>query len=255
VPALPADTLEVVSTSPAAGATLTPTDNLQVTVHYNLTSAASGFLSVYLERFTDNQCRETDLGTYGATEAMQTVSGGDQTVTVSLPQIPFDAAYAGLGVVLSSDSSNTTVFVHDMNYSANCFATSSASIGAPPSLTDTITLISISPPAASGLTFGGSDIVATVQVDLVSGPGNIVMWFERFHDSACTVPGYDPSNNSTLNNTPPEPLAAGSQTFSISLPMPPLDTEYVGVGFRLWDEAMTSTLVILAYPVCYQVNY
>jgi len=125
----------------------------------------------------------------------------------------------------------------------------------PPAAVDSIQFVSITPLAADGLRITDTSVTAIVQVNLVTGPGKIVMWFERFHDAACTQVGLDPSGNSSMNSSEPIYLVAGSQQVTITASAPPLDIEYVGVGFRIWTEDGSASLAELYYPVCYQVMY
>ena len=67
------------------------------------------------------------------------------------------------------------------------------------------------------------------------------MWFERFHDAACTEVGFDPSGNSSMNSSDPLYLEIGSQQVTVTAAAPPLDIEYVGVGFRIWNLDGTSS--------------
>jgi hypothetical protein len=130
-----------------------------------------------------------------------------------------------------------------------------AVIGEPPALVDSIQFVSITPAAADGLRYGDLSVTAVVQVNLVTGPGSIVMFFERFHDAACTDPGFDPSGNSTMNSSEPLYLEIGSQQVTVTAAAPPLDIEFVGVGFQIWAPGNASILAELYYPVCYQVMY
>jgi hypothetical protein len=125
----------------------------------------------------------------------------------------------------------------------------------PPVVVDSIQFISITPAAEDGLRITDTSVSAILQVNLVSGPGNIVMFFERFHDAACTEVGYDPSGNSTMNSSEPLYLETGGQQVTVSAVAPPLDIEYVGVGFQIWNTDGSTLLAELYYPVCYQVMY
>jgi hypothetical protein len=246
------NSVEVISTSISPDRGFLPGDiQVSVSVHYTLTEPEAN-LVVWFERFQDANCTipgsDTDgNSTYGPL-GIYSILAGEQETVVDLSLPAFDSPYAGLGVSIHSiDNANT--LVENPWYLCYPVQQSTQLPG------NWIGIVDSTPSYDQGLSTTDSQITLVVGVILLGEDGLLQIWFERFRDANCTELGSDPAGSSSIPGGVLQDIPAGDQRITLTMEPPLLDTEYVGVGARIWSKSDT-TLILAAMPnyFCWRVN-
>jgi hypothetical protein len=119
---------------------------------------------------------------------------------------------------------------------------------------DTIQIISVNPPQASGISIA-DPINVFIHYNLTIPEGTLQIWFERFSDANCTMTEQDSLGGTTIGGLL-QPISNAMHDVSLEVtPLPLMDVSYVGVGARIWTPGSSSILVEdMSYTVCYAVH-